>query len=181
MIGSTVAKLCKLLAPGALAVAGALSAVSMTAGEASAEQWVDLTHPFNAESVYWPTAKMFEKETVFAGHTEGGWYYSAFNFAAAEHGGTHIDAPIHFAEGALTLDRLPVSQLIGPGVVIDVREQAAKEKEARVFAFDATETGTRATYTSVYDTAEGLQQVLEMGVEEGATSAINQIDDLLAA
>ena len=50
-----------------------------------------------------------------------------------------------------------------------------------VFAFEAVDGGTRATYTSVYDTAEGLQQVLDMGVEEGATLAINQIDDLLAA
>ena len=50
-----------------------------------------------------------------------------------------------------------------------------------VFAFAPIDGGTRATYTSVYDTAEGLQQVLEMGVEEGATLAINQIDDLLAA
>ncbi|WP_278265528.1 SRPBCC domain-containing protein [Nocardia sp. AG03] len=39
---------------------------------------------------------------------------------------------------------------------------------------------TTAIYVSVYDTAEGLQQVLDMGVVEGATGAINQIDDLLA-
>ncbi|UFU05909.1 SRPBCC family protein [Ruania halotolerans] len=50
-----------------------------------------------------------------------------------------------------------------------------------VYRFEATETGTRATFTSTYETAEGLQQVLEMGMEEGATLAINQIDDLLAA
>ena len=50
-----------------------------------------------------------------------------------------------------------------------------------VFAFAPIEGGTRATFTSVYDSAEALQQVLDMGVEEGATLAINQIDDLLAA
>ena len=50
-----------------------------------------------------------------------------------------------------------------------------------IYAFEAIEGGTRATCTSVYETAEGLQQVIDMGVEEGATSAINQIDDLLAA
>ncbi|SED51928.1 SRPBCC family protein [Ruania alba] len=50
-----------------------------------------------------------------------------------------------------------------------------------VYRFEATEAGTRATFTSVYETAEGLQQVIAMGVEEGATLAINQIDDLLAA
>ncbi|GAB3304573.1 SRPBCC domain-containing protein [Epidermidibacterium keratini] len=50
-----------------------------------------------------------------------------------------------------------------------------------VFAFAAHDGGTRATYTSTYETAEALQQVLEMGMEEGATSAIAQIDDLLAS
>jgi hypothetical protein len=42
------------------------------------------------------------------------------------------------------------------------------------------EADTRATSVSTYATAEGLQQVLDMGLVEGATSAINQIDGLLA-
>ena len=88
-------------------------ALSATAQDLSSGRWIDLTHSFNADSVYWPTAKMFEKETVFEGHTDGGYYYSAYDFSAAEHGGTHLDAPIHFAEGALTADRLPVDQLRG--------------------------------------------------------------------
>lgn len=50
-----------------------------------------------------------------------------------------------------------------------------------VYAFESTGEGTRALYTSTYDTAEGLQTVIDMGMEEGATSAINQIDRLLAA
>ena len=102
-------------------------ALSAMAQDVSGGRWIDLTHPFNAETVYWPTAKTFEKETVFAGHTDGGYYYTAYNFAAAEHGGTHLDAPIHFAEGALTADQLPVGQLIAPGIVIDVTRQAAED------------------------------------------------------
>ena len=50
-----------------------------------------------------------------------------------------------------------------------------------VYAFEANGSGTRATFTSTYDSAEALQKVLEMGVVEGATSAINQIDTLIAA
>ena len=49
-----------------------------------------------------------------------------------------------------------------------------------VFAFSAVDGGTRAVFTSTYDSADALQQVLDMGVEEGATSAINQIDGYLA-
>jgi len=107
-----------------LAAALALGATLPAGGqELSGGRWIDLTHPFNAESVYWPTAKMFEKELVFAGHMHAGFYYSAYNFSAAEHGGTHMDAPIHFAEGARTADQVPVDQMIGPGVVIDVTGQ----------------------------------------------------------
>ena len=41
--------------------------------------------------------------------------------------------------------------------------------------------GTRATFVATYASAEALQQVLDMGVVEGSTLAINQIDELLAA
>lgn len=49
-----------------------------------------------------------------------------------------------------------------------------------VFTFETVGGGTRAVYSSVYATAEGLQTVLDMGVEEGATTAINQIDAFLS-
>lgn len=39
---------------------------------------------------------------------------------AAEHGGTHIDAPIHFFEGAYTVDQIPLEKVIGETVVVDV-------------------------------------------------------------
>lgn len=81
---------------------------------------IDLTHAFDAETIYWPTdTRGFQLETVFSGETDKGYYYSANRFAAAEHGGTHVDAPVHFAAGRRTLDRIPVEQLIGPGVLID--------------------------------------------------------------
>lgn len=50
-----------------------------------------------------------------------------------------------------------------------------------VFSFAAHDGGTRATFVSTYATAEALEQVLAMGVVEGASAAINQIDDLVAA
>ncbi len=50
-----------------------------------------------------------------------------------------------------------------------------------VYAFEAIDGGTRATFTSTYDSVEALEKVLEMGVVEGASSAIDQIDALIAA
>jgi len=102
-------------------------AYSASAQDISGGKWVDLTHPFNEQSVYWPTAETFTKTEVFRGHTDGGWFYSAYNFSAAEHGGTHMDSPIHFAEGANTTDKVPLQQLIGPGFVIDVSQQVAAD------------------------------------------------------
>ncbi len=106
------------------------AAIAMTATHAMAQDlgkggWLDLTHSFNKDAIYWPTAEKFQKTEVFHGHTQGGWFYSAYNFSAAEHGGTHMDSPIHFAEGAHTADQVPVDQMIGPGCVIDVTRQAA--------------------------------------------------------
>lgn len=119
-----------------LFVAFATAATTAFAQDPGTGTWIDLTHSFNEKSVYWPTAKMFTKEEVFHGHTKGGWFYTAYNFAAAEHGGTHIDAPIHFAEGKPTTDRVPLGRLIGPGYVIDVVSQAAADVDYRVSAED---------------------------------------------
>lgn len=119
-----------------LALAAIFFWVSASAQDLGAGRWIDLTHPFNAKSVYWPTAKMFSKTEVFHGHTKGGWFYSAYNFEAAEHGGTHIDAPIHFAERGNPVDKVPLGRLIGPGFVIDVSAKAAADVDYRVSAAD---------------------------------------------
>ncbi len=59
---------------------------------------IDLTHSFDAETIYWPTAEGFELTVDARGPTEGGYYYEANSFSAAEHGGTHLDAPIRQTE-----------------------------------------------------------------------------------
>lgn len=100
--------------------------------------WVDLTHPFNAESVYWPTAEGFQKSTDFEGHTDGGWYYSAYSFCTAEHGGTHIDSPIHFAEGQHATDEVPLARLIAPAVVIDVSAGVGDNRDYQIPVEDVT-------------------------------------------
>lgn len=82
--------------------------------------WIDLSYPFDSATIYWPTAQPFHLEVVSAQRTPAGYYYAANNIAAAEHGGTHLDAPIHFAEGRYTTDQIPLDRLIGPAVVIDV-------------------------------------------------------------
>ncbi len=94
--------------------------------------WIDLSHDFSAQTIYWPTAKPFELDVVSAQRTPAGYYYAANNFSAAEHGGTHLDAPVHFAEGQWTTEQIPIERLIGEAVVVDVQSGADSSADYRV-------------------------------------------------
>ena len=94
--------------------------------------WVDLTHAFSKDTIYWPTADGFELEVLANGYTDQGYFYSANNFRSAEHGGTHLDAPVHFSEGKHSTDQIPLESLIGSAVVIDVSSKALRNRDYRV-------------------------------------------------
>jgi kynurenine formamidase len=101
---------------------------------------VDLTHPFNSETIYWPTSpSAFQLQELAHGQTEGGYFYSANAFCSPEHGGTHLDAPIHFAENGLTAEQIPLKQLVGPAIVIDVAAAAAQDPDYRLTLADVLE------------------------------------------
>lgn len=97
---------------------------------------VDLTHAFDSQSVYWPTAEPFKLETDFEGMTDQGYFYSAYRYSAAEHGGTHLDSPVHFAKGRHTVDAIPLQQLMGAAIVIDVAQQCASNVDYQVSVAD---------------------------------------------
>lgn len=81
---------------------------------------VDLTYAFDDKTIYWPTAKAFEWQKESWGKSAGGYWYTAGRYAASEHGGTHLDAPIHFGEGKQAADEIPITRLVGPAIVIDI-------------------------------------------------------------
>src|SRR6266540_2387154 len=98
---------------------------------------IDLTYAFDDRTLYWPTSPTaFQLTVLHHGATPAGFFYAANSFCTPEHGGTHIDAPIHFAEGGLTLDQVPVEQLIGPAVVIDVSRKSTKDADYRLTSAD---------------------------------------------
>jgi len=97
---------------------------------------VDLTHDFSSDTIYWPTADSFVLEEVFHGKTDKGYFYAANNFCAAEHGGTHIDAPIHFAEGKNTVERITLEQLVGDGIMMDLSVKAQTDPDYRITVDD---------------------------------------------
>jgi kynurenine formamidase len=97
---------------------------------------VDLSHPFNERTIYWPTAEEFTLTEVAHGETEGGYFYAAYNYEAAEHGGTHLDSPIHFARGRNTTEEIPLRRLVGRAVVVDVSERALDDRDYLVSRAD---------------------------------------------
>jgi kynurenine formamidase len=101
-------------------------------------QIVDLTHDYSAETIYWPTEDGFKLDIGFEGITDKGYYYSAKKFSAPEHGGTHMDAPIHFAKNGKTIDQIPLDQLIGPAIIIDVSKEALKNDNYQISIQDFT-------------------------------------------
>ena len=99
----------------------------------AAAEIVDLSHAYGEDTLYWPTSpSKFELEVLAHGMTAGGFFYSANRLATPEHGGTHLDAPIHFAEAGWTADEVPLERLIGAAVVIDISAQAAADPDYRL-------------------------------------------------
>ena len=100
-------------------------------------QVIDLSHAYGEATLYWPTSPTtFRKEVLAYGDTDQGYFYSAYSVCTPEHGGTHIDAPVHFAEGGLSTDELQIEDLIAPAVVIDVSAQAAADPGYRLTVAD---------------------------------------------
>ncbi len=125
-----------LVAAFVLTIAALSSWPSESSGQAldlNAYWLIDLTHPFNEETFYWPTSPSgFKLERLSFGPTEAGFFYAANSFCAPEHGGTHLDAPIHFSEKGHTADQIPLRQLVAPAVVIDVSGKAAGDRDYRL-------------------------------------------------
>jgi kynurenine formamidase len=97
---------------------------------------VDLTHAFDASTIYWPTEEGFVLERGTEGRTQGGYWYAAHRMRLAEHGGTHLDAPSHFHEGGSTTERVPLDRLLARAVVVDVRETCAENPDYAVSVAD---------------------------------------------
>ena len=122
----------------ALLLSSLLAACASAGGiPLDAHRTVDLTHAFGANTLYWPTATSgFQLQQLSHGPTPGGYFYAANAFCSPEHGGTHLDAPIHFGEGKHTADQVPLDRLVGPAVVIDVRDSAAANPDYRLTEAD---------------------------------------------
>ena len=102
----------------------------------STQQVVDLSHAYDDSTIFWPTSDRFRLEKTFDGQTPQGYYYASNNFFTAEHGGTHLDAPVHFSRGAQTVDQIPVERFVGSAVVVDVTPQSDADPDYQITTED---------------------------------------------
>lgn len=91
---------------------------------------IDLSYAINDQLVRWPgDEKVFEAKVNASIEKDG---YFTRSFWTLEHYGTHLDAPVHFPPGKTTVDQIPVKQLFGPAVVLDVRAEGAQDADYRL-------------------------------------------------
>jgi kynurenine formamidase len=89
---------------------------------------VDLSHAYDEKTIYWPTSPPFSWKRDAWGQSAGGYWYASATFTTSEHGGTHLDSPIHFAEGKWSTAEIPISQLVGPARVIDASSASSADR-----------------------------------------------------
>jgi kynurenine formamidase len=113
-----------------------------------AGELVDLSHAYDQRTVFWPTAEGFRLHKDSEGMTPAGYFYSANSFSTSEHGGTHLDAPVHFAEGRQSVDEIPLQRFFGPAVVVDVTTESEKSADYQVTVDDLTRAEQEGAITS---------------------------------
>jgi len=109
---------------------------------------VDLSHSYGADTIFWPTAEKFRLHKDAEGVTPAGYYYASNSFATSEHGGTHLDAPVHFAQGHQSVDEIPLQRFFGPSVVVDVRKQSEGNADYQVTVDDLMRAEADGTMTA---------------------------------
>ncbi|KAI1301281.1 Kynurenine formamidase [Halotydeus destructor] len=97
---------------------------------------VDLSWPFNSGAMRWVTFRNFSLEVTHAGYIEAKgtkYWMKAEDITMAIHTGTHMDAPLHFAEGKWSVDQIPITHLVNrPLAVIDARNQVSQNRDYAV-------------------------------------------------
>jgi kynurenine formamidase len=127
----------KMLTTFALIIAAAATLTERQAVDLSRQTMIDLSHAYGPSTVFWPTSPMhFKLERLAFGKSEGGYFYAANTFCMPEHGGTHLDAPLHFAESGRPADQVPLEQLIAPALVIDITARASADRDYRATTED---------------------------------------------
>jgi kynurenine formamidase len=91
---------------------------------------LDLSYAINEQLVPWPGDEKYFEAKINATIEKNGYFTRSFWML--EHYGTHLDAPAHFPPGKATVDQIPANKFFGPAVLLDVRDEAAKDADYRL-------------------------------------------------
>jgi len=107
---------------------------------------VDLGYDLNNDTTHWPTATAFQLFVQHKGpvnpekdEDEENYWYEINDFKMGEHVGTHLDAPIHFAQNGWSVDEIPPERLISPVMVIDLRQKVQANADYQITIEDLLE------------------------------------------
>ena len=106
-------------------------AITLEQVERGETRIVDLTYALNERNAYWPAPgySPFQQSTIATLEQNG---VLSKSFAMPEHLGTHLDAPNHFEKDRPSVAEIPASELFGPGIVIDISNQADQDADYRL-------------------------------------------------
>jgi kynurenine formamidase len=91
---------------------------------------IDLSYAINDKLVPWPGDEKYFAAKINATVEKNGYFTRSFWML--EHYGTHLDAPVHFPLGKATVDQIRPNNLFGPAVLLEVRDDAAKDADYRL-------------------------------------------------
>lgn len=105
-------------------------ALAMTCAVSNAAQYLDLSHDYSAETLHWPGSPAFRITQALIAKKTGD--VSVRDYASNEHVGTHMDAPRHFAKGHPGIDAIPLSELVGPAIKVDVSPEVKNNRDYQI-------------------------------------------------
>ena len=85
---------------------------------------VDLSHPLDDRTQVYPGDPAVRVSAARSLERDG---YRVSHLHLGSHSGTHLDAPSHVVADGATVDELPLHLLVGPAVVVDVRDLGPRE------------------------------------------------------
>lgn len=90
--------------------------------------FTDLTHAFHPGQPHFPAFPDEVREAVY--DLEKGDGFTAHRYSIIGQWGTHVDPPSHFIRGGLTLDQIPVEDMVLPLVILDITDRVGANADA---------------------------------------------------
>jgi arylformamidase len=115
--------------------------------------WIDISVPLKTGMIHYPGDPPFQIERIKEIGRDSSSTLSRITMGA--HSGTHVDAPLHFLENGVSIDRLPFDAFIGTARIIGVRDRESIKtdelKEHRIDRGDIVLFKTRNSELWQYD------------------------------